>query len=75
MNKKDVISRAVKTFIEAALGYALVNLGSLSDSISLDAADPDLLPHTVTCVLISAVAAGVSAVWNGVIEPLFEKGK
>lgn len=69
MNKKDIISRAVKTFFEAAIGYALVDLGNLGTD------DPDLLPHTLTCVLISAVAAGVSAVWNGVIEPLFEKRK
>ncbi len=71
MNKKEIISRAVKTFIEAAVGYALVSLGDLN----ITNGDLDLMPKTLTCVLISAIAAGVSAVWNGVIEPLFEKRK
>lgn len=66
MNKKEIISRAVKTFVEAALAYAAVNIGA----VALDFEHPDVMLHALACVLISAVAAGISAVWNGVIEPM-----
>lgn len=67
MNTKEIITRAVKTFVESALGYAMVNIGA----VALDLDDPDMTLHAVVCVLVSAVAAGMSAMWNGVIEPYF----
>ncbi len=66
MNIKEIIIRAVKTFIEAALGYAMVNMGA----VVLDLDDPDVTFHALACLLVSAIAAGASAMWNGVIEPI-----
>lgn len=73
MDKKEIISRAVKTFVETAFGYFAVNLGA----VVLDLDEPALAANAILCVIISAVAAGASAVWNGVIEPLLGnvKGK
>lgn len=65
MIKNDLISRIVKTFAEAAFGYIVVNLGA----VALDFQNPDVTCHALLCVLVSAVAAGVSAIWNGIIEP------
>ncbi len=69
MTKKEILIRAVKTFIETAFGYFAVNLGS----VALDMNEPELAGNAILCVMISSVAAGASAVWNGVIEPLTAK--
>lgn len=66
MTKKEIISRAVKTFVETAFGYIAVNLGA----VALDLDEPAAFASAILCIVISAVAAGASAVWNGVIEPL-----
>ena len=55
---KDVGIRALKTFIQAACGSIVTLLANGGDSVVTDAA------------VISVVAAGVSAVWNGVVNPL-----
>lgn len=49
---KDIIVRAGKTFIQAALATLAVDIASVNDWKSLKP------------VLIGALAAGVSAVWN-----------
>lgn len=69
MNKKDLISRVIKTFVEAAIGYVAVNVGA----VALDFDEPDVMMHALACVFVSAVAAGVSAVWNGIIEPMVKR--
>ncbi len=71
MTKNEILSRAVKTFLETAFGYFAVNLGS----VALDCSEPAVAANAILCVMISAVAAGTSAVWNGVIEPLITLNK
>lgn len=71
MTKKEITSRAIKTFIETAFGYIAVNLGA----VVLDFDEPATSASALLCVIISAVAAGASAVWNGVIEPLLDASK
>ena len=62
VNWKDVAVRAVKTFIEAAVAFAGTELAGM-DVFAID--------KRVWCAVgISAAAAGVSAIWNGMIEPV-----
>jgi hypothetical protein len=48
----DIVRRALKTFIQAALAYAAVSYQSVN---SVD---------TAKALAIGAVGAGISAVWN-----------
>lgn len=58
---KDVLVRALKTFAEAVIAF----LGAELAGVDIFHAD-----KSVWCALgISAAAAGVSAVWNAMIEP------
>lgn len=58
---KDVLVRAIKTFAEAAIAF----LGAELAGVDIFHTD-----KSVWCALgISAAAAGVSAVWNAMIEP------
>lgn len=54
---KDVGIRALKTFIQSFVG-ALITLFA--------AGEPDAFSQTA---IISALAAAISAVWNGVVNP------
>jgi len=61
VNWKDVVIRAVKTFAEAVIAFAGAELAGM-DLFAMD--------RGVWCAMgISAAAAGISAVWNGMIEP------
>lgn len=58
---KDVLIRAVKTFVQAACSATVILLSKgTEDAITVSA-------------IISVAAAGVSAVWNGVVAPLLDK--
>ena len=66
---KDVGVRALKTFIQtfvAVFGQDLIGVnlfdGTMTDVMWIG-------------MLLSAGAAAASAVWNGVIEPIFKKTK
>lgn len=62
VNWKDVSVRAIKTFAEAFLAFMGAELTGM---------DIFALGKDVWCAVgISAAAAGISAVWNGVIEPM-----
>ena len=64
VNWKDVAIRAIKTFAEAFLAF----LGAELTGMDIFAMDKD-----VWCAVgISAAAAGISAVWNGVVEPMLK---
>ena len=65
---KNVCERAVKTFVEAFIPALTAALAGA------DLTDMDTLPRVLVALAISAAATGISAVWNGVIEPLL-KGK
>lgn len=61
---KDVAVRAIKTFAEAFLAFVGAELTGM---------DIFALGKDVWCAVgISAAAAGISAVWNGVIYPLLK---
>lgn len=60
-NWKDVFVRAFKTFVEAFIAFAGAELAGMD----LFAIDKDMW----CAVGVSAAAAGISAVWNGMIEP------
>ena len=61
---KDVFVRAFKTFMEAFIAFA----GAERAGLDLFAISKDAW----AAVGISAAAAGISAVWNGMIEPLLK---
>ncbi len=71
MTKKEVFIRAIKTFLETAFGYFAVNLGT----VALDIDEPAVTANAILCVLIASAAAGASAVWNAVIEPIIGKNR
>ena len=64
VNMKDVFERAIKTFIQAALSYLITALAGANFF------DGNKTQTFWIGLGISALAAGLSAMWNGVIEPL-----
>ena len=56
MNYKDIAVRALKTFVQAALAYAAVNVATVNNQDSLKT------------FAVGAVAAGVSAIWNSLVQ-------
>lgn len=64
---KDVAVRAVKTFAQTAVSYLVTNLAGV------DFFDGSLGETFWLGLVLSAGAAGASAVWNGIIQPLFKK--
>ena len=61
INWKDVATRAIKTFVEAFIACAGAELAGM-DIFAID--------KGMWCAVgLSAAAAGISAVWNGMIEP------
>lgn len=56
MNYKDILVRAIKTFVQAFLATITVQIVSIKDW------------NTARPVIIGAVAAGVSAIWNSLNE-------
>lgn len=69
---RDIIIRAVKTFWQAALASLMVAIPNIIDLIPVGwvAMKPVLVSAGV-----GALAAGLSAVYNGVIAPWVEKLK
>ena len=69
MNKakvKDIVARASKTFIQAFIG-----------SFTIDAffgvTDTETIKKIGLSMLVAAVAAGVSAVWNMLLDLIYKK--
>lgn len=61
---KDVLIRSYKTFVEAVVAFALTHMAG----VEIFEADNGVW----LSLLLSAVAAGVAAVWNGIIRPLLK---
>ena len=62
INWKDVAIRAVKTFAQAFIACAGAELAGM-DLFAIDTG--------MWCAVgLSAAAAGISAVWNGMVEPV-----
>ncbi len=58
---KDILIRAAKTFVQAFISY-------LSVDAFFGVTDSTTLKKLALSLLVGALAAGVSAVWNSLIE-------
>ena len=63
---KDIAIRALKTFWQSAIAYLVA---SLSTGVDLFEGE------VISGLLIGALAAGMSASWNGVVQPKLNKLK
>lgn len=61
----DVFIRALKTFVQASIAYLVASIGAV------DVFDKGVAEG----LLIGAIAAGISASWNGVVQPRLNKLK
>ena len=61
---KDVAIRALKTFWQAAIAYLVMSIGQGVDLCEIE---------VIGGLIIGAVAAGISASWNGAIQPVLNK--
>jgi hypothetical protein len=66
---KDVLIRALKTFWQAAVAYLLADVTMLSAALT----DFETGYRVIVTLVVGAVAAGLSAVYNGIIKPLLPK--
>ena len=69
MNWKDIAVRALKTFWQAALAYLIAALSG-ADFFSGDKGKTFWIG-----IATAALAAGLSAAYNGVLKPLFAPDK
>lgn len=64
----DWLVRALKTFWQAALSYVFADMTLLSSVMQ----DVQTGKRAIAVLVVGAVAAGLSAVYNGVIKPWLE---
>ena len=64
---KDIAIRALKTFWQSAVAYLVATLSTQG----VDLFEGDVIGG----LLIGALAAGISASWNGVVQPKLDKYK
>ncbi|MEA4999309.1 MAG: hypothetical protein VB087_07990 [Candidatus Limiplasma sp.] len=62
---RDVWRRALKTFWQTALGTFSTLVPAMTTL------NGDVIGNSFMALLTSAIAAGASAVWNGVLSPVF----
>lgn len=70
---KDWLIRALKTFVQATVAYLVANIGLISSHVvEWDFSDWKgwLLP-----IIVGAGSAGISAVWNIILETLNKENK
>lgn len=63
---KDIATRASKTFIQAFVS-------SLTIDSFFGVTDVDAIKKVGISVLVGAVAAGISAVWNTILDAVYKK--
>ena len=63
---KDISVRALKTFWQSAVAYLVATLSTGADLFEGD---------VIGGLLIGALAAGLSASWNGAVQPVLNKLK
>ena len=68
---KDVATRAFKTFWQAMIAYLVATFGT--QLAGVDVFDASAMKNVLISLLIGALSAGISAAWNGVIQPLLDK--
>ena len=67
-DKKEILERTVKTFVEGFLGSVTANfavLGALPEN-------PDAIKTALLSLLVGGISAGISLAWNMVFGPLFK---
>lgn len=70
---KDIAIRAAKTFWQSAIAYLVASFSTQMTGI--DVLDIESLKGVGAGLLIGALAAGLSASWNGVVQPKLDKCK
>lgn len=70
---KDVAIRAMKTFWQSSVAYLVATLSTQMSGV--DVFDLHNVQSVFGGLLIGALAAGLSASWNGVVQPILEKYK
>ena len=63
---KDIALRALKTFWQSAIAYLVASLSQGVDLFEVE---------VIGGLIIGAIAAGISASWNGVVQPRLDKLK
>jgi hypothetical protein len=70
---KDVATRSLKTFWQSSIAYLIASLST--QMAGVDVFDPQAMKNVLGGLLIGALAAGLSASWNGVVQPILNKYK
>ena len=70
---KDVAIRALKTFWQSAVAYFVAALSTQMSG--LDVFDIEAMKSVIGSLIIGALAAGLSASWNGMVQPKLDKLK
>ena len=70
---KDVTIRAAKTFWQSSIAYIVATIST--QMAGVDVFDPHALKSVIGSLLIGALAAGISASWNGVVQPMLDRYK
>ena len=63
---KDIMIRALKTFWQSAIAYFVASLSQGADLFEIE---------VIGGLLIGALAAGLSASWNGAVQPVLNRLK
>ena len=63
---KDIVIRALKTFWQSAIAYLVASLSQGADVFE---------GEVIGGLLIGALAAGISASWNGAVQPVLNRLK
>ena len=70
---KDVAIRSFKTFWQSGIAYLVATFST--QMAGVDVLDFESMKSVVGGLLIGALAAGISASWNGVVQPMLDKHK
>ena len=70
---KDVAIRAMKTFWQSGIAYLVATFSTQMSRV--DVFDIHDVQSVFGGLLVGALAAGLSASWNGVVQPMLDKCK
>ena len=70
---KDVAIRALKTFWQSGIAYLVATFST--QMAGVDVFDLEAMKSVIGGLLIGALAAGISASWNGVVQPRLNRLK
>lgn len=70
---RDVAIRAMKTFWQSSVAYLVATFSTQMSGV--DVFDLHNVQSVFGGLLIGALAAGISAAWNGVVQPVLNRFK